>query len=230
MLILIDKKIPGKAKLSLSRTGEIIELETAGITYNAISGHPDIFFFQSISGLIMAPGLPEKYFEFLDKKGIRFIKGSSAVGAKYPESAAYNAVRNENYLIHNLSATNSSILEDSVSLEKINVRQGYCRCNLIALKEDHFITSDEAIDRELRSRELKSLYISPGEIILPGFPHGFLGGACGVFENKFFLIGSLNSLSNGEELHRYLESLDYTIIELYNGQVFDGGSILFIAE
>jgi hypothetical protein len=67
MLIIIDHKISVSAKEILSSYGELMELATEGITYPAISGHPDIFFCQVPGKLIVAPNLPEKYFDQLDR-------------------------------------------------------------------------------------------------------------------------------------------------------------------
>jgi hypothetical protein len=61
MLIIVDHKISQRAKEKLSQYGDLVELRTEGITYPAISGHPDIFFCQSADKLIVAPNLPEEY-------------------------------------------------------------------------------------------------------------------------------------------------------------------------
>jgi hypothetical protein len=58
MMIIVDNKITPVAKRRLSSFGELVELKTDGITYPAISGHPDIFFCQSADNLIVAPNLP----------------------------------------------------------------------------------------------------------------------------------------------------------------------------
>ena len=58
--------------------------------------------------------------------------------------------------------------------------------------------------------------------------HGFFGGACGVHENKVFILGHLDKFKDGDKVRNYLKDLDYKIIELFDGQLFDGGSILFL--
>lgn len=221
--------MPEKAKLKLSGYGSIAELETSGITYEAVSGHPDIFFFQSSSKkLITAPNLPEKYVEILNGHGVLMEKGECPVGKKYPATALYNAAASENYFIHNLSITDKQVLASLSDRRKINIRQGYCRCNLLPLRDDSFITSDPAIFKELVRENLRCLYTDPDEIILPGFSHGFFGGACGIYENEVFIAGSLNYLKSGSEIRTFLKSLNYNITELYEGPLFDGGSLLFL--
>ena len=70
MLIIADKKIPDKAKINLQKYGELVLLETRGITEESISGHPDIFFFSSQKEIIIAPNLPSIYRELLHEKNI----------------------------------------------------------------------------------------------------------------------------------------------------------------
>ena len=230
MLIIIDKKIPQQAKEKLIEYGDLLEIETSGITYDAISGHPDIFFHYTGKELIVAPNTPGRYISVLDEKGIEYMHGEQPVGEKYPASSAYNSVSTGNLLIHNFRNTDSvitTVLEDA---DLIHVDQGYTRCNILALDEQHFITSDEKIKRVLDRFNKDCLYISPEGILLPGFKHGFFGGCCGILGQKVFVLGSLKKYDEGEKVSEYLTSKGYEIIELYNGQLFDGGSILFIGN
>ena len=143
-LIIIDKKIPEEAKIKLSGYGDLLELETIGITYDAISGHPDIFFSVLNNDLIVAPNLPQKFREALKK------------------------------------------------------------------------------------HSLEVFYANPDGIILPGFKNGFIGGCTGISGNQLFLIGSLHHYSLGDKLRKQINAWGYEVVELYNGPVFDGGSVLFL--
>ncbi len=228
MIIIADKRIPAKAKKSLAVYGEVIPFSTHGITYPAISGHPDIFLCKMNNTLIVAPNLPDNYKKILQKNSIPFIEGESAVGEKYPDTAKYNATCNSKYLIHNFRYTDSAISDYAAELEFIHSGQGYTRCNLLALKNDHFITSDAGISRVLQGYGLNNLFVNPSDILLPDMNHGFFGGACGVHENKVFIIGNLDKFSDGKKVRDFLLILDYEIIELYDGPLFDGGSLLFL--
>lgn len=228
MIIIADNKIPVKAKETLSKYGELILLKTDSIVYDAISGHPDIFFCQVGEKLIVAPNLPESFKEELKKHSLTFIEGDKPVGADYPTSASYNAVITKNYLIHNLKYTDKAILDASQNLKKINVNQAYTRCNLLALADDKFITSDRGIEKTLRNKGLEIIYVSPKGIILPGFEHGFFGGVCGVCQKMIFITGSLAKYPEGDKVKSFLTNLNYIVIELYDGHLFDGGSLVFV--
>ncbi len=65
MIIIADNRIPQLAKKKLEAYGDIVLLETKGITYDAISNHPDIFFCKINDVLIIAPNLPKRYKKML---------------------------------------------------------------------------------------------------------------------------------------------------------------------
>jgi len=228
MLILIDSKMPEAARRKLSEYGEVIEFATHGITYEAISGHPDIFFCSTPSGLIVAPNLPQEYFSILDHNHIKYLKGSLHVGKEYPETARYNSLVTGKYNIQNPAISEPIIHDLNPNSEVIQVKQGYVRCNLIALPNDTFITSDRGIEKSLKQRNLEVLFVDPSSVKLEGFEHGFLGGACGLLENTLFICGSLKHFKDQKHIVSFIECADVSIVELHNGQPVDVGTILYL--
>jgi hypothetical protein len=228
MLIIVDNKIPEQAKNTLKEYGNLMELQSSGITYEAISGHPDIFFHSIGNTLVVAPNTPNQYVNILKRKSVNITMGEQGTGQKYPASSAYNAVSTDSLLIHNFRYTDAVITRLGEDHDLIHVDQGYTRCNLLPLGEDHFITSDEKIKRVLDRFEKDCLYVSADGIQLEGFKHGFFGGCCGIYDKKVFVLGSLDRYIGGKEVRDYTEKLNFEIIELYDGQLFDGGSILFV--
>jgi hypothetical protein len=229
MLIIIDKKIPQLAKQPLRKLAEVIELETSAITYDAISGHPDIFFCKTNdSTVITTPNLSDYYIDILLSNNINFIKGIKNIGDKYPASAHYNAVVTDDFLIHNTNFTDETILNHTKNKNIINVKQAYTRCNLLHLTNNSFITSDEGIYAKLKDADLNTLFVSPLDVELPGFKHGFFGGACGVYKNTVYVIGSLRQHQQGDMIKDFIYNSGLDIVELYDGKLYDGGSILFL--
>jgi hypothetical protein len=237
MLVIVDNKISKVAKERLSQYGDLLELKTEGITYPAISGHPDIFICQAGDILIVAPNLPEQYLTRLKNVVSNIITGEFPVGSEYPATSRYNAVATPNYLIHNFRHTDFMITRTLEDLQPVQVDQGYCRCNLLPLKDDHFITSDTGIYKVLKGLSPGSsglhpdlIYVSPGDILLQGFPHGFFGGCCGILGNKVFVNGSLNFYKDGNKVRDFLGSMGYKIVELADDRLMDCGSIMFVVK
>ena len=231
MFILIDKKIPDEAKENLSAYGDLIEIESNGIVYDSISGHPDIFVCQTPTNLFVAPNTPAKILDSFKRNNIKFEAGTNPLGNNFPFTSFYNAVITDSFLIHNLKYTDEKIIDFNDFKTKINVKQSYTRCNLVAISDHVFITSDLGIFNALNKIPLvKILFVKPDQIVLPGFRNGFFGGCCGVIDNNLFVIGNLNRIEDGETIKSFLKESNVNLIELYNNQLFDGGSIFFLRE
>jgi hypothetical protein len=228
MLILADSKMPEAAKHKLHAYGEVVEFKTEGITYEAISGHPDIFFCPSPGGLIVAPNLPREYSTILDLHNIRYTKGKLPVGFNYPETARYNSLFTDHYIIQSHGISDASIQNMNPDLELISVRQGYIRCNLLALPNNTFITSDRGIEKSLKLHSIEVHFVDPKGVKLDGFEHGFFGGACGLNKNTLYLCGSISSFSEHQSVKEFCSHAEVQLIELFEGPPIDVGTILFL--
>jgi len=227
-LIIADKKIPEEAKQNLSRLGNVEWFATEGIVYNAISGHPDIFFFQHEGEMVVSPNLPDEYITLLNKNLVKYKLGKSATSAGYPASAHYNAAVICDTLIHKLDITDEAILSLFPKDKRVNIKQGYGRCSTIPLKGNNAITSDAGIQKTLTKAGYNALYVSPEGIMLPGFKNGFIGGTCGALGDTVYFLGNLQKHIDGENIRSFLQNLGYNIVELCDTPLFDGGSILFV--
>jgi hypothetical protein len=227
-LILCDERLPSPAKIFLGEFGELIEFYAENITYSAISGHPDVFCCPVGDSLVVSPALPTKYTEIFNANTIKWVYGVKPNTFTYPDSAIYNAVVTDNLLIHNLSITDPMILKLAGTRKQIHVHQGYTRCNLLPLPSEKFITSDKGIYAVLTEEGFDVLYVNPNGILLEGFPNGFIGGVCGAKGNNIFIAGSLSKYKEDQKIRDFLSQHSLNIIELYDGPLFDGGSIIFI--
>ena len=242
-IIIADSRMPEEAKKNLKRLGNVLFINPTSVTYNSISSHPDIFFFQKDDALIYAPNAPKRIIKELKKRKIKLIEGKKEVGKKYPETVPYNAVGIGNLLIHNLKHTDETILSSYEN--HINVNQGYTRCNLLALNENAFITSDVGIFNAVNSQQTTDnslypheslvetygrtsvLYIDPKQIKLEGQKNGFFPGCCGVWRNNLIVCGSTKNLKEKAELDKFLKDNNFNLIELYDGDLIDVGSVFF---
>jgi len=228
MLILCDSKMPGTAKAKLAAYGAIVEFATDGITYDAVSGHPDIFLCPTPSGLIVAPNLPEKYLDILNRHRISFFSGQLPVGRAYPETAYYNSLVTGRFIIQNTAFSDPVIRKLNPEHELIHVKQGYVRCSLVALPNGTYITSDLGIEKSLKQHGFEVLFVDPACVKLDGFEHGFFGGACGFCNDKLFVCGSLSYFKEVELIRKFIYLAGVEIIELYDGKPVDVGTIMFL--
>jgi len=233
MCVIASATMPEEAKKSLSKMGEVLWLEPSDKAYPSISSHPDIFFFckdeRHCKSVVYAKnvdiGLPSE---------IEVMKGEKAVGKKYPDTVPYNAVGVGNMLIHNMLYTDLSIknLYGKISTKSVQltVNQGYTRCNLLALDERNFITSDLGIKHVLEENGCNVFYVDPHQIALPGHDYGFFPGCCGLVNDTVVVCGALKHLKECKELRKFIRRNNMKITELYDGELVDVGSIFFIQK
>ena len=114
----------------------------------------------------------------------------------YPNDAAMCAVCLDKYIIHRTDITSPALLSAALSLglTPVNVRQGYAKCGCVAVDGRSIITSDDGICSALSDvPDIDVLKISPGHVLLPGFPYGFLGGASGRIGDEIVFNGDLSA-------------------------------------
>jgi len=235
--IIASATMPFEAREKLETLGDVVWLEPSDLAYPSISSHPDIFFFcdneKDCKSIIYAPNAPTEWIEKIKSCSGKdscsgkacLAAGEKNIGKKYPETVPYNAVGVGDVLIHNLQFSEEKLLTKSV---QINVNQGYTRCNLLALNESSFITSDLGIKKTLEKHGFDVFYVDPQQITLPGQKYGFFPGCCGIFNDSIVVCGSLNHLKECKELKKFIRRNKMKIIELYNGELVDVGSIFFI--
>lgn len=228
MLIIADARFPERVLKNLERTGEVLPFASQGIVYDSISGHPDIFLCQTPNALVAAPNTPQEILNQIRKSGANVVTGLQSVGSSYPASAIYNAFSASGILVHSKGLTDAVILENSEGLKKIDVKQGYTRCNLVEAG-GLFITSDRGIEKALQKAGKETFFVDTASIHLPGQKHGFFGGCAGVHHNQFFLAGSISCFPEGPALIQNLAKRGIELVELCNGPLWDGGSIYFIS-
>jgi len=227
-LVIADKRLPLPAKNVLKSFGELQTLETSGFVYKSISGHPDIFMCRGAEGVVVAPGMPEQLMGAIQHSGTSVFIGESNPGKTYPESARYNAVVTDEYIIHNLKITDPAIFKTFPGRKHLHVNQGYTRCNLLALDDSHFITSDHGIEKTLMAKGKIILFADPAPVKLKGQPYGFFPGCCGMMEKEVLISGSLKFHPQGEEISEFLVSAGFGYKELYEGALTDVGGIFVI--
>jgi hypothetical protein len=58
----------------------------------------------------------------------------------------------------------------------IDVKQGYTKCSVLPVSNNAFITDDISIYNQCVSFGIDVLYVGKGDVSLPGYNYGFIGG------------------------------------------------------
>lgn len=223
--------MPQGSKSRLASFGEVLWLSPTDFVYPSIAAHPDIYFFPfAPNGLVFAPNTPEGWVAALHKKGFKLVKGSKPLGKRHPETVYYNACASEHLLIHNFQYTDQRILNLCCTKRQIQVSQAYTRCNLLAISDNAFITSDVGICNILKQEGYDVLFIDPRQIKLEGHEYGFFPGCCGLSGNRLLVCGTTWHLAEKADLDAFLNRHGVELMELSDGPLTDVGSIVCLSS
>lgn len=230
-MFLADKRLGAERLYALSEYDEVLPFETQGLVYEAVSGHPDLFVCPLPEAVVVAPNLPDRWADSLQRFTDRtIVRGALPVGDAYPASARYNLGFSEAVCVG--GAQTDAVLAQAArkaSRQWLTVKQGYVRCNLLWIGSD-FVTSDRGIEKALRAAGFEGLWVDPAPVLLPGFPYGFVGGCAGTDGRHVFWTGALKHLGpeTATALRALTEKKGLETVELSQGPLIDGGGLIRI--
>ncbi len=222
-IAIIDPRMPPMAKKRLKQMGYYtIEVPLHPKLASPVKGHPDMMLFSYAKKVIYEPNL-EKIACLLRDNGYECVKGGKIKSSKYPKDIIYDACSVGKYIIRYDGKIEKHI--EDLKAKFIKVKQGYVKCSIVAVDDEYIITSDKGIN--VGYGRGRTLHIRPGYVKLPGYETGFIGGASSVHKDRVFFVGSLKNHPDGLLIKDFIEKRGKKVIELYNGPLYDAGSILF---
>ena len=233
MISFIDYRSTEEEKESLLKLGvEILQIPKCTSVYEAINGHVDIqlnILNEKEKIVIINKDIHKEFKELLNNHNIRYIESSASLKNEYPGNVLLNAAILDDYIIHNFKFTDENILKNIDSKKLINVKQGYAKCSILPVREKAIITNDKGISNSLLKEDFDVLLLPPGDIILPGFNYGFIGGIGGKITPDILAFhGDLDCYIYGDQVKQFLKKYNVKPIYLKKGKLFDRGSIFTI--
>lgn len=152
---------------------------------------------------------------------------------KYPLDIRCNAARIGEVCFCNPKGCSSLILErctkDNITV--VAVPQGYAKCSTCVVNRRAIITEDPSIAKAALEYGFDVLQISFGDVVLSGYPYGFLGGCCGLIDkNTIAFTGNISYHRDSAKIERFLEKHNVSPIFLASGKLKDIGGILPLLE
>lgn len=143
--------------------------------------------------------------------------------SQYPYDVSLNTLSIGDKLICRKESVSSSLKGYPI----INTNQGYAGCTAL-YAANTVITADESTISACKKNNIPIYRISGKDILLHGYNTGFIGGACGVYEDTVFIYGDPSLSQSGRELAEFCKMRGLSLISLYDGPVTDIGGIKFI--
>ena len=207
-------------------------IRTSGIVQEPVSCHPDMFMCclgsDGDAHIIFCPDIGDVIRQDSGSSFSLFRPGSSSLRRDYPYDIAYNAACTGRYFIHNLRYTDPVLLELArrSGMKLVDVRQGYAKCSTVIVDERSVITYDRGIARTCEAAGMNVLTVSPGNVILPGYDTGFLGGASGRVDDTVYFNGDLTAHPDFRMICDFIDSRGLRIRWFEDYPLTDIGSII----
>jgi len=225
----VDYRISEEELFSLGRLGcSVIKCPRCELLYDAVDGHPDMLLhFTGGRSLVAHRDMDRDFLGYLSLLGYEVTLSKEGLKKSYPEDVILNAVSLPSIFIHNLGCTDKNLLSAAGGKTLIDAKQGYTKCSCAVVSGNALMTSDVSIARALEGTGVDVLLLPPGAITLPGLDYGFIGGTCGLIDEKrLAFYGDLAFYTHGEEVKAFLHKHRVEPVFLRRGKLADRGSIL----
>ena len=235
-ICIVDERMPAEAKRRLTIDGfYIIEAKGSKKLPAPLSSHPDMLFFYHNKTLISSAEYCDEY-PFIFEDISRLIPGltikltGDVFGNEYPRDAIFNALLMGDKLFLKEDSASPAIKEyaEKAGLRLYKTKQGYPACTTLALSKNAAITADEGMAKVLNTAGIDVTLVENGDISLPPYEYGFIGGASGVFRDKLYFIGDVTRHRDSEKIIAAAKRQNLTPISLGNFPLTDLGRIIFI--
>lgn len=196
----------------------------------AVKYHADMAAFYLGTGKILLDKRQHLLGENLKKKGYDVKYTEVDIIGEYPDDIALNFTVIGNNIIGRFDCADNRLIDLISGLDKINVRQGYCKCSCLVVSDNALITDDKSIYNKVISNGIDCLLISKGDIKLAGHEYGFIGGAsCKISDNEVLFFGDITKHQDYKIIAGFIEKHGCKI-EYLRFPLTDFGGIISITE
>lgn len=234
MLFAVGAGIPRNMLESAAATGvETVILPPYAALPSPVASHADLLI-HPLDGVLYTFGgyyhiAAREIDRICEKSGLelRFIEAEA--GALYPKDVPLCAKRAGDLFIANpRTAPELCRSAEAAGLRIVPVAQGYAACST-AVVGDGVITADAGIAASAHRAGITLLEIAPGHIDLPGYDHGFIGGACGFCgkHGEVWFAGDPLTHPDGAAVTDLVTSRGFRVFPLGSGRLFDCGGMFF---
>lgn len=233
--ILVDNRISEECERSLLRLGlTVMRLPACRALPEAIESHADTLIFKHKNDLFTyADYCEEAAYVFSDLRyfypDLRIHFTSDVPGDKFPEDCKLNALVMNGRLFAREDSLSEAVLDfaKKSGLSTVNVKQGYPACSVLRLSDTHAITSDKGMAKAIENQGMTVTLIQSGEIELPPYKYGFIGGACCVFKDTVYFFGDYTLHPCREKIESAAKAAGVRLYSLATHPLVDLGGALF---
>ena len=233
-LLLINENTPKKIEYELEKEGfRTLRMKSSSELTPPLSSHPDMLVFYSGDTLFTAASYCDDALyvfsdvrEYFPDKKIVFT--SDSFGKEYPLDAIFNVKVIGDLAFTKEDTSSKSVVEFLRKSGKtiLPVKQGYPACTVLSFGNSA-ITSDLGMARAMTRANIDVTLISDGDITLPPYKNGFIGGASFVDFSTVYFFGDIDTHRDAEIIKAAITKAGFKYKSLSDTSLSDlGGAIL----
>ena len=233
---IVDERIGKEASEHLALLGfKLIKLPPHKDLSEGVQSHTDMLIYRSGNTLLCQKDYLNEVKELSALKDevsdrYRFITCETEFKSNYPFDARLNALN----MGDTVFCKSDTVSEDILSLAKkqgkriVHTNQGYPACTTLKLSEKNAITSDAGMAKILSDNGIKVTLIKNGEIDLPPYKYGFIGGCAGICDGVVYFNGQVELHPSFDLIKDAIEEASLRYVCLSGKKLRDVGGILFL--
>lgn len=233
---LVDKRISDNNRAALLKRGFlVIDMPPAERISEPLASHPDMLVAKLGDNIVTTADYIERApHVFSDIREyaphIKIHVSDEKYGEKYPRDAILNILTLGKRAFLKKDSVSWTVLNlaEELGYEIVNTRQGYPACVALALTDNDVITADAGLATTLKEWGVSVMGIENGDISLPPYEYGFIGGAAGVCDGTVYFLGNIEAHKNSKQILNKIELCGLRAVSLSNDALADLGKIIFL--
>lgn len=231
MFAFLSSNSPENIIQALLKTGiEIKALPSFPVLQKPVASHADMLLLACEKTLFVHKDYSFSSSEALKDAFSNIILIDEPISSEYPNDILLNiAIVGDNVFANTYFASKTVLSFLERQNKRIHhVKQGYAHCSTCVVSDNAIITADTGIANTAKECGIDVLLISSGHITLPGYDHGFIGGASGTDSSTVYFLGSLDHHPDGESIKAFCQKHGKDAVELSSAPLIDVGGILLV--
>ena len=224
-ILFVSKNAPDEIRRKLAADFDLRLLPPSSRLPGPVSSHPDMLIANIGGELTVCRYYYEENKEIFD--GVDVTATDESHGSEYPHDVLLNCFEIGGRVYGREASAAEYIKQRAANF--VNVKQGYAHCSTLIFG-CRAVTADEGIFKALVCNGVDALKIRPGEIELPGYGCGFIGGASFCVDKTVYFFGSLAAHPDGEMIKEFITSRGYETVELSEKRLIDLGGAAAVAS
>ena len=233
-IIMTDERISPECERSLLKEGfYLIKMPPDPYLGEAVASHPDtLAFFDGGEIITTANYCDNASYVFSDvreyRPDVKLTFTAEKRGKIYPEDCSMNALVIGNKIFCRTDCISRAVLDHAKrqGYSIVHTAQGYPACTVLAFGGSA-VTADCGMAKILHNEGISVTLIRPGEISLPPYEYGFIGGASFVDSKKVYFFGDISTHPDADIILDAIHREGYEAVSLSSEMLTDlGGAIL----